>query len=62
MALAARIEIEKEQELRRIGHAELQAAIDVKNLDQISENIRSGKEQLTSHSDVMSAMGGLIYL
>jgi hypothetical protein len=56
MALAARIMIEKEQELRRIRHEELQAAMDIKVLDEISGNIQSGKEKLTPHSDVMNEL------
>ncbi|GHU68650.1 hypothetical protein AGMMS49983_21530 [Clostridia bacterium] len=53
MALTARIEVEKEQELRRINHEKLQVAMDVEILNRITKNIVNGKEKLTSHEDVM---------
>jgi len=56
MTLTARIEIEKEQELRRFRLAETQANLDVAALDKIVADIESGKEKLLTHSDVMEQL------
>jgi len=56
MALAAKIEIEKEQELRRIRLAETQADLDVSALDKIVVNLESGKERLIPHAEVMEML------